>query len=263
MNANRSFRRRLAAIWAFGLVAVVGCVDNSPPVQTSAVPVGVKPHPAGPLVRPIELPQPSQRLGTAVVVLIDTSGSMAQLVANDTGSQQPKYEIARDALARIVQVTDNWHTAHTDPTLFLGLVSFSSMCKTVLPIAEFDAAQARAALQRVPPPAGGTAIGLAIEEGFKSLYSTGCIRKHLVCVTDGQNTVATPPEIIASQLHAQTKGDVEIHFVAFDTAAGQFDFLKNVNGSVVEAADGSQLESRLVDLYEKRILVEAMPAEKE
>jgi hypothetical protein len=68
---------------------------------------------------------------------------------------------------------------------------------------------------------------------------------------------------MARQLFAQTKGDVEIHFVAFDTSARNFAFLKNVNGSVVEAADGAQLQARLVELYEKRILVEAMPAEKE
>jgi hypothetical protein len=36
-----------------------------------------------------------------------------------------------------------------------------------------------------------------------------------------------------------------------------------VNGSAVEAADGEQLKRRLTELYEKRILVEAMPAEKE
>jgi hypothetical protein len=240
---------------------LLGCGKNEP--QITYAPASVPPRPAAPLLPAIELPQPSQRLGTAVVVLIDTSGSMVQLVPDERGQQRPKHELARAALARIVQVTDDWHKAHAESPLFLGTVSFSGVCRTVLPVGPFDAAAAQAAVQQVAHPAGGTAIGLAIEEGFKALYSTGCVRKHLVCITDGQNTVATPPDLMARQLYDQTKGDVEIHFVAFDTAAAQFEFLKQVNGSVVEAADGPQLESRLVELYEKRIFVEAMPAEKE
>ena len=62
-------------------------------------------------------------------------------------------------------------------------------------------------------------------------------------------------------LHEQTGGEVEIHFVAFDTSAGHFAFLKDVNGFVVEAADGAQLDARLADIYEKRILAEAPSAE--
>ena len=54
-----------------------------------------------------------------------------------------------------------------------------------------------------------------------------------------------------------TGGEVEIHFVAFDTSAAQFAFLKSANGAVVEAADGAQLQARLAEIYEKRILAEA------
>jgi hypothetical protein len=127
----------------------------------------------------------------------------------------------------------------------------------------FDAAQAAAAVEKSPRPGDGTAIGLALEEGFKSLYATGCLRKHVVCITDGESNVGAPPDAVARQLFSQTQGEVEIHFIAFDTSARQFEFLKDVNGSVVEAADGAQLQARLVELYEKRILVEAMPAENE
>lgn len=188
---------------------------------------------------------------------------MLQTVSDRGGKPSPKNQIAGESLARIVRVTEDWHKQHPESPLFLGIESFSSRCDTVLPVASFDATAAQAAIKRIPPPGGGTAIGLAIENGFKRLYETGCVRKHLVCITDGQNTVATPPELMARQLHSQTKGDVEIHFVAFDTAARHFAFLKDVNGSVVEAADGAQLQERLVELYEKRILAEAMPAEKE
>ena len=84
----------------------------------------------------------------------------------------------------------------------------------------------------------------------------------MVCISDGENTAGNPPDYIARILYEQTKGEVEIHFVAFDTSPQKFGFLEKVNGSVVEAADGKQLQARLTDIYEKRILAEAPPAEK-
>ncbi|MSR56654.1 MAG: VWA domain-containing protein [Planctomycetaceae bacterium] len=253
------------AVWCLLPAALIGCGRAGPP---PAVPVTTPPAaPAGaPAARPvamIELPHPAQRLGTAVVVLVDTSPSMAEKVNDHAGRQRPKNEIAREALQRIVEVTDTWRRQHPDQTLELGLVSFARVPVATLPIVAFDAKVVRAAIDRIKPPGDGTAIGLALEEGFRELYSTGCTRKHLVCITDGQNTVGPAPEAIARQLHSQTQGEVELHFIAFNTSAGQFAFLKEVNGTVAEAADGAQLQSRLVELYEKKILAEAMPEPEE
>lgn len=256
----------LTIAWG-GLIALAGC-GKAPPAASRAVPSSAPSAPiatraAASLLPKIDLPQADQRLGTAVVVVVDTSGSMSQKVPDHDGARHPKHVIAQAALRRIIDVTAAWQKQHADAPLYLGMLSFSSQSLTIMPIGAFDAEQARAAVDRLPPPAGGTAIGRALEEAFKLLYSSGCIRKHVVCITDGENTVSTPPDLMARQLFAQTKGEVEIHFMAFDTSARHFAFLKDVNGSVVEAADGAQLQARLVDLYEKRILVEAMPAERE
>ena len=242
------------------LITATGCGGSA---SAPLVPAKSAPAPTTARVAPIELPQPAQKLGTAVVLLIDISPSMAQPVSDHAGHQRPKNEIAREALQRIIRVTDDWHKQHADTTLYLGITHFDRACSTVLPTGPFDAAKAAAAVEKNPRPGDGTAIGLALEEGFKALYATGCVRKHLVCITDGESNVGLPPDAVAGQLYSQTKGDVEIHFIAFDTSAHQFGFLKDVNGSVVEAADGAQLQARLMELYEKRILVEAMPAEKE
>jgi Mg-chelatase subunit ChlD len=249
----------LVAVW---LVTAAGCGHAAPAPAARTASTGPA-QSAGAPVSPIDLPQPAQKLGTAVVLLIDISPSMAQAVPDHAGHKRPKNDIAREALQRIIRVTDDWHRQHADTNLYLGIVQFDRTCSTILPIAAFDAAKAQAAVEKPPRPGDGTAIGLALEEGFKALYATGCIRKHLVCITDGENTVGTAPDQVARQLYSQTKGDVEIHFIAFDTSAKQFGFLKAVNGSVVEAADGAQLQAQLIELYEKRILVEAMPAEKE
>lgn len=266
-DSNQAACRRdrpLAWLWmpVLGVLVLSGCGRAAPPPNAWVSAPKVQERDIH-LIPPIELAQPSQRLGTAIVVLIDTSGSMSQPIQDLVGREKPKNVIAQEALSRIIKVTADWQQGHKDSTLYMGIINFAGEAATVLPMAPFNAEQAEAAVEMIPLPGGGTAIGLALEEGFKKLYETGCVRKHVVCITDGENTVATPPDLMARQLYAQTKGDVELHFVAFDTSAEKFAFLKNVNGNVHEAGDGAQLQQHLVDLYEKRILVEAMPAEKE
>ncbi len=205
----------------------------------------------------IDLPQAEPRAGTAVAILMDTSGSMAHNVRGAKGQQRPKHEIASEALSRIVQYTGTWKKDHPERLLYLGIYHFSSNVAPVLPMAQFDQAKAEAALAKIPQPHSGTAIGRALEEGAKALYETGCVRKYVLCITDGENTSGQQPDLVARQLHGQTKGEVEIHFVAFDIAAAKFHFLRDVNGYVVEASDGPQLQAELAKIYEKRILAEA------
>src|SRR5262245_28438229 len=60
-----------------------------------------KPLPAGQYS--IDLFKAEPRLGTAVVLLVDTSGSMGQPVKDRQGQKRPKNEIAREALEHIIQ----------------------------------------------------------------------------------------------------------------------------------------------------------------
>jgi hypothetical protein len=258
MNAQRQSVWVSIAISALLCVGVAGC--GKEPV-TAPRPSGVPSTRVATGPR-IELPEVEARAGTAVAILVDTSGSMAHSV-RDRGKQQPKHQIAREALGRIVQYTGQWKKKNPERPLYVGIYHFSSSVAPVLPMAEFDEAKAKAAVARIPGPTGGTAIGRALEEAFKALYGSGCVRKYVVCITDGENTSGPPPEGIARQLFDQTKGEVEIHFVAFDIAANRFRFLEQVNGKAVEAADAEQLQSELSKIYEKRILAEAEePAEK-
>jgi hypothetical protein len=243
-------------------LALAGCDRSSSPGSSGGSTSSSSGVPAEVATNLIPLPQADERLCTAVVILIDTSGSMKEAVQDQGGRRQPKYVVAREALTRIVDYTGEWQKAHADQALQIGLFSFNSSASQVLPMGPFDLASTRKAVQSIPHPGGGTAIGEAVEEAFKSLYRSGCVRKHLLCITDGENTVGPPPDRVSRQLFAQTHGEVEMHFVAFDTSAEKFGFLKDVNGHTVEAADGAQLQTRLSDIYEKRILAES-PGEKE
>src|SRR5437879_5860907 len=140
-------RSRICAV-AFGaacLIAAAGCGRSAPaPVKSRPSPPATQQ--SGSLLPPIDLPQPSQRLGTAVVVVVDTAGSMGQAVRDHAGAQRPKHEIARTALKRIIEVTDGWHKQHADAPLFLGIMSFAGLSSNVLPVGPFDAAKAEAAV---------------------------------------------------------------------------------------------------------------------
>jgi Mg-chelatase subunit ChlD len=207
-------------------------------------------------VDPIALPTAEAKPGVAVMILVDTSGSMAQRVRDRAGAQRPKHEIAREALERIVEQTEEWQKKKPGQDLQMGIALFSSSVRDLLPLGPFDAATARSALGRLPNPNSGTAIGRALEQGFKQLYASGRARKYVVVISDGENTSGIQPDRMARQLFKQTGGEVEIHFVAFDTSSKHFAFLKDVNGHVVEAADGKQLQDELTKIYDKRILAE-------
>ncbi|MDM8005879.1 MAG: vWA domain-containing protein [Phycisphaerae bacterium] len=251
---------RLAGPFVLGLGLLLHGCDRSPTPGSQNGPV--PPMNAEVATHLIPLPQADQRLCTAVVILVDTSGSMNEAVVDRQGVKRPKYLIARDALNEIIDYTGQWEKTHTDRVLEMALFNFSSSPSPVLRMGRFDPAQAQQALRAIPQPGGGTAIGEAVEEGFKALYQSGCVRKYLICITDGENTAGRPPDRVSRQLYAQTQGEVEMHFIAFDTSVSTFGFLSEVNGHTTEAADGAQLQARLTDIYEKRILAEA-PAEKE
>jgi Mg-chelatase subunit ChlD len=245
-------RRGLALVaWLAWLAA--GCGESP---TSHALPKTESPKPPAAAYQ-VDLPKGEPRPGTAVVILVDTSGSMAQPVPDAAGKQRPKNEIAREALNHIVGTTADWKKGHPNAHLELAVFNFSSRVNPVLPMGEFDAAKAQAALGRIPAPNGGTAIGLAVEEAYKALYRSGCARKFIVCVTDGENTSGPGPDVVARRLHDQTQGGVQLNFVAFDTRASQFKFLAPLNGHVVEAADGGKLQAELTNIYEKRILAEA------
>lgn len=227
--------------WAGVVSLALGCGSSSRPGK----------------VAPIDLPQAEARPGTALVILVDTSSSMNGEVPDHEGKRRPKSQIARDALARIVKTTADWKRKNPDRHLDLAIYHFATRIAPVLPMGEFDADKAAEALKKIPKPEGNTAIGLAMEAGFRALYGSGRSRKFILCITDGENTEGPAPDRVARQLHDQTQGGVEMHFVAFDTSARAFGFLKFVNGHVVEANDGEQLQMELGRIYEKRILAEA------
>jgi Mg-chelatase subunit ChlD len=196
-------------------------------------------------------------LGAAIAVIVDTSGSMKDQPAGDS---RPKFVIAREAIEQMLDATDAFLVKRPDFPIKIGLYSFSSDVEELRPIAPYDRAAVRAALEKLPAPGGGTAIGEAMRQARPALYRAGVFRKYLLVVTDGENTRGRDPERVAREIFSKSDGAVQIFFVAFDTSAEKFGFLKEVGGEVVSASTAPELRSALDGIYQGKILAEAMDA---
>ena len=196
-------------------------------------------------------------LGAAVAILIDTSGSMRDDAAGDS---RAKYVVAQEALEATLDATDAFIARRPDFPIKIGIYSFSSSVRRLLPIQTYDRAEVRAALARVPRPGGGTAIGDALREARPDLYRSGVFRKYLLVVTDGENTTGRPPDAVAREIFRKSDGALQVYFVAFDTSPEKFAFLKEAGGDVIGAGTGAELRRALDGLYQGRILAEAPDA---
>jgi hypothetical protein len=128
----------------------------------------------------------------------------------------------------------------------------------------FDRDAIRSALARVPKPGGGTAIGEAMLTARPDLYRAGVFRKYLLVVTDGENMSGRSPDQVAREIFEKSEQSVGIYFVAFDTSADRFAFLKEVQGDVIGVGNGPELRKALDEIYQGRILAEAAaPGERE
>jgi Mg-chelatase subunit ChlD len=196
-------------------------------------------------------------LGAAVAILIDTSGSMRD---DAEGDSRPKYVVAQEALEATLDATDAFIARRPDFPVKVGIYSFSSNVRRLLPIQPYDRAEVRAALARVPRPGGGTAIGDAMREARPDLYRAGVLRKYLLVVTDGENTTGRAPDSVAREIFRKSDGAVQVYFVAFDTSPEKFAFLKEAGGDVIGAGTGAELHRALDGIYQGKILAEAPDA---
>jgi Ca-activated chloride channel family protein len=120
----------------------------------------------------------------AVALCIDTSGSMS---ATDVAPTRADAALAA-ARTFINDVPDGTR---------ISIVAFSSTAEIVMPASD-DKEAVRDALDRIPPPNGGTAIGDALELAARSLPPVR--HRAIVLVTDGVNNQGGDPLAIAPQI---------------------------------------------------------------
>ena len=199
------------------------------------------------------------RDGLAAAVLIDVSGSMKR---DAPGSRESKIVIARRAATDLVEQFAKYADDHPAVPVQLAIFEFSSErsggdVRQVVPMGRPDRATAARAIQGMRAD-GGTPIGDAMVKGKRALDATRLSRRHLLVVTDGENTDGVSPVDVARAMERQDEAArAPLYFVAFDVDADAFEDIKQHGGLVLPAKDGGELASTLDELLSDRILVEA------
>lgn len=136
-----------------------------------------------------------------VFICIDTSGSMASTDVVPTRAQ------AALAAARAF-------IAESPAGTKIGIIAFAANAEVIAPLSADHAAVA-AALEQVPLPNGGTAIGDALQLAATSLPPRG--HRVVILVTDGVNNLGVDPNEMAQWLGAH---HVPIYTIGIGTTEG-------------------------------------------
>ena len=203
----------------------------------------------------------TERDGLAAAIVIDVSGSMKDSVTGLDGRREPKIEIARRAARDLVEQFARYADDHKDEPVQLGVYEFSRRrgeadCRPIIEMGPPDRTRAETAIQRLEPE-GGTPIGQAMITAKRALDQTGLSRRHLLLVTDGENTDGYAPERVAQGIARRPAEErPSIYFVAFDVDAGRFSRVRDAGGLVLPAANARELNDTLDSLLRGKILLE-------
>jgi hypothetical protein len=90
-----------------------------------------------------------------------------------------------------------------------------------------------------------------------ALDATGLSRRHLLVVSDGENTDGFRPEDVAAAIGKRPESEKpSIYFVAFDIEARRFNGVRDAGGLVLSAANAKELNDTLDMLLRGKILLE-------
>jgi Mg-chelatase subunit ChlD len=201
------------------------------------------------------------REGLAAAILIDVSGSMEDEVRGQDGREQEKIEIARRAARDLVEQFARYADDHPDEPVLLGLYEFSERndqpdCRVVIPMGRPDRARAERALQSMRAQ-GGTPIGNAMITAKRELDETGLVRRHLLVVTDGENTDGFDPDDVTAAINRRPEAErPSIYFVAFDIEERRFARVRDAGALLLGASDARELNATLDSLLRGQILIE-------
>ena len=254
-------RTRRHALVAACVALLIGCRDTGPsgsvgrtapppPRDTAGIEKALQPAAATP-----------PREGLAAAIVIDVSGSMNERVTGEDGRRARKIDVARRAAREIVEQFAAYADEHRDEPVLLGVYEFSRRdgepdARPIIPMAAPDRSRADAALAGLDPD-GGTPIGQAMVTAKRALDETGLMRRHLLIVTDGENTDGFTPEDVAAAIARRPESErPSIYFVAFDIDATRFHGVQDAGGLVLSAANGRQLSDTLDMLIKGKVLVE-------
>ena len=202
--------------------------------------------------------------GVALAIIYDTSGSMRDAVRDSSGHSTPKFVIANHALVAIASQLQHFSTnsAGAPRKLEVGLYTFNpkgSGAREVVPFGPFDASAITTWANNFSHPAGNTPLGNALRDASHKVLGSSLTHKHVLVITDGENTAGPDPAAVIPQIRRQAQSQqtsLSLHFVAFDVNAKVFEPVKKLDATVVSAANETQLNTQLNYILQRKILLE-------
>lgn len=172
---------------------------------------------------PVEVEPPTERRRpqSAVVFVIDRSGSMRAPVAGARASQQ---EVANEAASLAIESIAT--------RALVGVVAFDQRPSIVVPLAPLDDAAAVTARVRGISPDGGTAIGAALRAALDQLEgATEVDRRMVVLLTDG---VGRDNELLEQQTERAAAAGIAVTTIAIGDSTDDVSL-----GAVAEKTGGT------------------------
>src|SRR6185436_3061927 len=137
-----------------------GCDEPPAPPPAPAA----RPEPPAPVRNPIEValtaaPVADRRDGTAILILVDASGSMGDTVLDAKGAARRKMDIAGRCVSSLVRQAEKFAKDHPETPIVLGIDEFSLRGsgppgRKVVPLGPPNEADDAAKLSQVTPKGG-------------------------------------------------------------------------------------------------------------
>jgi hypothetical protein len=197
----------------------------------------------------------------ALAVVFDTSGSMNQPIATQPGSPpSPKIVVARRAFHAVIDRLEAFSKGPDAKPLKIGVYMFRRAEGAVaVPMGAFNAAALRTWLENVKPT-GSTPLGSALFIAGRDVLAMPAASRHILVLTDGENTAGPKPEKVLAQLtEASTRKQTAVftHIIALDIKPAIFAALQKQGATLIGAANETQLNQQFDFILEEKILVEA------
>jgi Mg-chelatase subunit ChlD len=141
--------------------------------------------------------------------------------------------------------------------VFLSVYKFAGAGATpVTPLMKPALETSRSAVEQMIP-SGGTPIGEAVKMAQQDLDASGFSRRHVLVVTDGENTEGVAPIDVAKAINRLPEEHRSaVYVIAFDVAAATFKEVKEAGWMVLPASNAGELKRTLDILIGEKILLE-------
>lgn len=199
----------------------------------------------------------SKNEGIAIILLIDASGSMTDIVREPSGEEQLKIDIAKKTAKRVLKNINEFRGKNPAAVIWLAIFRFNDDSVVPLVPMAFSASTGADAVIDNLTADGNTPLGNAIALAKQTINDSQMKSGNIIIISDGVNTIGPEPEEVMRAMNLLPYEDrARVYLVAFDMNASVFDNVKKEGAMVSEAQNDTELQQTMDYILYKKILVE-------